>query len=420
MLNVQINNPRTLDPVIRSVSKFAERETGSIEVAKRIFIDTVDTNIRFTATDLSSTVSYLMPIDQVHSHGAVCVNAKNLSQLAKLAKLSADEGLTLSETEKGLQVSFSESTFSATFKTADPDEFPAHPDNITGISVILTPAMLKSVKSVAKSASTQSVRPAYQNVHFTTIDSKLHTGATDGNIITGEVLGETETDIDFAIPVDTLKKAFQVATGDLGKLNWQITVSDDTERLLTEIKIGETRILFRTEDCFENLFDFTADAINETQQSLTITYKALAAAIKPLSKVFEKGHDFTNLLILEADADTVSLTARAFKNDCHMEGVVEDEDGNPDYSDVKYVHTTDLVTEQVHTFDADDVMFVGDTPVSFALDATEFPKLLETFKSDKPSDVYLRFGKHIVMGVDTSKRIFVAMPDTKSYQKIYG
>ena len=283
--------------------------------------------------------------------------------------------------------------------------------------------MLKSVKSVAKSAGNQSVRPDYQCVHFTTIDGKLHTGATDGDVIAGEVLGETETDIDFAIPVDTLKKAFQVATGDLGKLNWQITVSDDTERPLTEIKIGETRILFRTEDCFENLFDFTADAINETQQSLTITYKVLTAAIKPLSKVFEKGNDSTNILILEADTDTVSLTARAFKNGGHMEGVVEDEDGNLDYSDAKYVHTTDLVAEQVHAFDADDVMFVmfvGDTPVSFALNATEFPKLLETFKADKPSDVYLRFGKHIVMGADTSKRIYVAMPDTKSYQKIYG
>ena len=189
---------------------------------------------------------------------------------------------------------------------------------------------------------------------------------------------------------------------------------------MTEIKIGETRILFRTEDCFENLFDFTADAIDETQQSLTITHKALAAAIKPLSKVFEKGNDFTNLLILEADADTVSLTARAFKNGGHMAGVTEDEDGNPDYDNAKYVHTTDLVAEQVHTFDADDAMFVGDMPVSFALDATEFPKLLATFKSDKPSDVYLRFGKHIVMGVDTSKRIYIAMPDTKSYQKIYG
>ena len=270
------------------------------------------------------------------------------------------------------------------------------------------------------SASTQSVRPDYQCVHFTTIDGKLHTGATDGDVIAGEVLGETETDIDLAIPVDTLKKAFQVATGDLGKLNWQITVSDDTERPLTEIKIGETRILFRTEDCFENLFDFTADAIDETQQSLTITYKALVSAIKPLTKVFLKGHDSTNILILEADADTVSLTARSFKNGGHMEGVVEDEDGNLDYSDAKYVHTTDLVAEQVHTVNAGDAMFVGDTPVTFALNATEFPKLLETFKADKPSDVYLRFGKHIVMGADTSKRIYVAMPDTKSYQKIYG
>ena len=419
MLNVQINTPRTLDPVIRSVARFAG---GSLPAAQNIFIDTVNSDIlRLTATDLSSTVSYQFPTDAVNEHGAVCVNAKNLSQLAKLAKLSADEGLTLSETEKGLQVSFSESTFSATFKTSDPDEFPAYPDNITGIPVTLTPAMLKSVKSVAKSAGTQSVRPDYQwCVHFTTIDGKLHTGATDGDVITGEVLGETETDIDFAIPVDTLKKAFQVATGDLGKLNWQITVSDDTERPLTEIKIGETRILFRTEDCFENIFDFTADAIDETQESLTITHKALVSAIKPLSKVFLKGHDSTNILILEADTDTVSLTARAFKNGGHMEGVVEDEDGNLDYSDAKYVHTTDLVAEQVHTVNAGDTMFVGDTPITFALNATEFPKLLETFKSDKPSDVYLRFGKHIVMGVDTSKRIYVAMPDTKSYQKIYG
>ena len=229
MLNVQINNPRTLDPVIRSVARFAG---GSLPAAQSVFIDTVGNSdiLRLTATDLSSTVSYQFLTDAVNEHGAVCVNAKNLSQLAKLAKLSADEGLTLSETEKGLQVSFSESTFSATFKTADPDEFPAHPDNITGISVTLTPAMLKAVKSVAKSASTQSVRPDYQCVHFTTIDgNQLHTGATDGNIITGEVLGETETDIDFAIPVDTLKKRSKwrpvISVNSIGRSQYLMTLN---------------------------------------------------------------------------------------------------------------------------------------------------------------------------------------------------
>ena len=41
MLNVQINNPRTLDPVIRSVSRFAGNGFYYRQ-HKRIFIDTVD------------------------------------------------------------------------------------------------------------------------------------------------------------------------------------------------------------------------------------------------------------------------------------------------------------------------------------------------------------------------------------------
>ena len=38
MLNVQINTPRTLDPVIRSVARFAG---GSLPAAQNIFIDPV-------------------------------------------------------------------------------------------------------------------------------------------------------------------------------------------------------------------------------------------------------------------------------------------------------------------------------------------------------------------------------------------
>lgn len=424
MLNVQVNNPRTLDTAIRAVAKFADTSKTALDVTQQIHIETIDNGLRLTATNLTESVSYAMNTSQVHEAGDFCINAKNLLGLAKLVK--GQEPVTLAQTEKGVDVRFSDApNFRATYCTLPTGDFPALRSDFSDATMefTLTPENVKALKTVIKYTRNDAYRMGLDCVQFHTQDGVLTAMGCNGNELAYTHIGETDDTISVAIPADTLKKAFQVATGELGKSDWTLRFvpyeSVETNFDVLAIDIDNTRIISHAGEFAANVFEVTGKMESETDTVISLDYKALAKSLKPLTKVFSKDKTATNLLTLHFEGGATTLTAQCYKDGGHWNEEKQ-----------RYFHVTELDDELVHTFKAHEA--IPSAPTTLHLNPKAFAEQVKSFAKSKPERITIAHRKQyvnmngdpaappIVISVDGAPVTYIAQTSDADVKKVRG
>ena len=224
MLKVQIKDTRSFDTAIRAVAKFSDKTRSTLPILANIHIKSIENGLRLTATDLDTAVSYALNSCEVSGDGEFLINVENLLGISKLAKEQVDANLT--QTDSGVEVTFSDAeTFKAIYYTPFAvDEFPAlRTDQDVQHRFTLTADQVKQLKEVAKYVSKDKYRYGMDSLQFKSSDGVLTAYACDANSLASVQLQETADDIEFSIPMYCLRKAFQVASGDLAKTDWQIS-----------------------------------------------------------------------------------------------------------------------------------------------------------------------------------------------------
>ena len=377
MLNIQISDTKSFDRAVRAVAKFAP-PSASLPILENIHLQTIENGLSLTATDLEVAVSYALNSSVIDGDGEFLINAKTLVSLAGLAKAETDAKLM--QTSSGIDLEFSDApTFKAHFYTPIAvDEFPMLPtDSDTAQHVTLTPDAVKILKSVAKYVSKDQYRMGMDSVQFKSHNGWLYIYACDSANIASAELHATDTEIEFSVPIYCLRKAFQVASGDLAKTDWNISVANDDSKALAFIDIGKTRVSTRCGETTPQVFEFISELREKRLEHLiSIKTEPLAAAMKKLTKVFEKGKNGkANLLTLQRRDGQATLTAQAFQASSQT---------------IRYADTFKLLNEMSHTFDASENIGMGaDTHI--ALNADLVPDMLKVLTAYKPKSVSFKW-----------------------------
>ena len=317
MLNVNVSNPKSLEAAIRSVSKFADIRQHNTLLTERIMVQTLDRGLRLTATDLYTSVEFAVNSSDVISDGEFCIKAASLKKIGEIVK--DDSAVFLEQTEKGLELSlFDVPTFGATFEVSETDEFPmtAKPDPMAHW-IELNAEHVQTLKKLAKYADTKERgRVGYDAIQFAMPEATdtLYAYTTDGTSVAYAKLGRTRIP-NFAIPVEAIKKALQVAnTSELKNSEWRVTLPSEDSDVIS-IQIADTAVKFRAGDSVD-LTDWILKHHNfqgETDDAIAFEPKALLNGLKKVSKLFIREAKFENILIIEGKMGNITMTAKVVK-----------------------------------------------------------------------------------------------------------
>ena len=409
MLKVNLGDPKAMEAAIRSVSKFAA--TRSLEPLMWVHVQSIDNGVKLTATDLETSVEYAVNSSEVIQDGAFCIPSKNLLCLSKLIK--DQSGVSLEQAEKGVSVSLADApTFGATFHTEPIDEFPMLPEtNPDAKSITLTSKQVSEIKALAKYASTDNYRIGLDAIQFATHSGMLHAYATDGAKIAYTRIGSMDTDTHFAIPLQAIKQALQVAnTPELRKSDWTLTIPDSDGDVIA-IEILGTVVKSRSADAVDLTDYIQSHEVYEGDADDHITFdpKALASGFKKVSKLFIKDKMFTNVLMIEGRGDRITMTAKP----------VNDSNRLHDQQQAR-----DMATEYVHAFDAAEAKNLTGNNFHIRMDANTFDNFRKDLMATKPERIYFqaKYGMPdgqdnpthdpIMMRVPNSELAFIATPTT--------
>ena len=407
MLKVNLGNPKAMDTAIRSVSKFSAND--SLECLAWVHIESIDNGVRLTATDLETSVEYAVNSSEVLSDGAFCIPSKNLLGFGKLIK--DQSGVSLEQTEKGVSVSLADApTFGATFHTQPTDEFPMLPEvSDNAKSITLTSEQVSEIKALAKYASTDQYRIGLDAIQFSTHSGMLHAYATDGSKIAYTRIGTVDADTHFAISAAAIKKALQVAnTPELKKSDWTLTIPE-TDGDVIAIQIQDTVVKSRSAESVD-LTDYIRsheEYEGDADDHITFEPKALASAMKKVSKLFARGKLFTNVLIIESRGDRITMTAKPVKDSGYGQSQRE---------------KLDMETEYVHVFDTDEAKNLTGNNCHIRIDAKTFDNMRKDLAATKPDWIHFqaKYGMPdgqdnpthdpLIMGGTSSMLAFIATP----------
>ena len=378
MLNINVSDPKSLERAIRPVSKFADthRQNG-MEATQQILVQSTENGLCLTATDLYASVEFAVNSSEVLSDGEFCIKANNLLKLGEIIKDQSAIGLE--QTETGVELTLSDApTFGAKFKTSKTDEFPALPETDPNAHWIeLDTKHIAIVKAVMKYAENKKhVRVGFDAVQFARHEDKLFAYATDGKTIAYAELGRTSELPNFAIPVDALKKAFQVANApDLKTSAWQLTLPTEENNIVT-IQIAETAVKFRagdTNDVMEWITNHQPHVLSD--DSLSFNPKALTDSLKKVSKLFIKEARFDNVLIIDCKDGNVTMTAKPVKK----------------YGASTYANDAAAMnTEYLHTFTEAEAVNPSHSDFRIQTDASNFQSLVKDLCVLKPNQISVR------------------------------
>ena len=316
MLNINVSDPKGLERAIRSVSKFADTSAHNSLPTQNILVETADKGLRLTATDLYKSVEFAVNSSEVFGEGEFCIPAKNLLKLGEIIKDQSAIGLQATETGVNLKLS-DVPDFVAKFKTSETGEFPmtAKPDP-KAHWIEFDAEHIAIVKALVKYANTKERgRVGYDAVQFATYDNDtLYAYTTDGKTIAYAKLGRTLIP-NFAIPAETVKKAFQVmSTPELKNSTWRVTVPTEDNDVVS-IQIADTAVKSRAGDAID-LTDWIVKHItyhSEDSNLLAFDPKALTAGLKKVSKLFVKENRVENIVVIDVKDGKITMTAKAVK-----------------------------------------------------------------------------------------------------------
>ena len=332
MLSVNVSNPKALQTAINAVVKFADTHNHNTMPTQNIMVQTADNGLRLTATDLYTSVEFGVNSSDVIEAGEFCIPAKNLKNLGEIIK--DDSAVFLEQTENGLELSlFDVPTFGATLKVSETDEFPmlANPDP-KAHWIEFDAEHIATLKALAKYAATDNHRVGYDALQFAMHDDTLLAYTTDGESLAYAKLGRTRIP-NFAIPVEAMKQALQVAnTPELKKAAWRVTLPAEDSDVMT-IQIADTAVKFRAADSVD-LTDWIMERLtyhNDNNDYLTFQPKALTDGLKKVSKLFSKERKNLNVVVIEGNQDgNITMTAEVYNKSLYTYYPVK--------MDAEYIH----------------------------------------------------------------------------------
>ena len=378
MLRVNLGDPKAMETAIRSVSKFATSDRVGLDCTSWVHVESIDNGVKLTATDLLTSVEYAVNSSEVIQDGEFCIKSKNLLGLSKLIK--DQSGASLEQTEKGVSVSLGDApTFGATFHTEPIDEFPMLPEtNPDAKSMTLTANQVSEIKALAKYASTDHFRNGLNALQFATHDGMLHAYATDGAKIAYTRIGKVDTDTHFAIPLQAIKQALQVAnTPELKKSDWTLTIPDSDGDVIAIAILG-TVVKSRSADAVDLTDYIQSHEVYEGDADDHIIFdpKALASGFKKVSKLFIKDKRFTNVLMIEGRGDRITMTAKPVNDSNRLHDPQQ---------------ARDMATEYVHVFDAAEAKnLTGNHNFHIRMDANTFDNFRKDLMATKPERIHLQ------------------------------
>ena len=375
MLNLNVSDPKSLERAIRSVSKFADTSRDNrLQATQQIMVQSTENGLCLTATDLQTAVELSVNSSEVISEGEFCIKAQNFLKLGEIVK--DQDAIGLEQSETGVTLSLSDApNFIAKFKTSETDEFPMLPETDPDAHWIeLNPERVAIVKAVMKYAeSKERTRVGFDAVQFAMREDTLYAYTTDGKVIAYAELGRTAEIENFAIPVDALKKAFQVANApDLKKCDWRITLPTEENNIVT-IQIADTAVKFRAGETNDVIGWITKHQTHSlSNDPLFFDPKALTDGLKKVSKLFIKEGRFDNVLIIDCKDGHITMTAKPVKR----------------YN--ASIYTTDaaaMSTEYIHTFTEAEAYNPSHNDFRIQADAVKFQSLVKDLCVLKPNQI---------------------------------
>ena len=381
MLNLNVSDPKSLERAIRSVSKFADtRRDNRLEATQHIMVQSTHNGLRLTATDLMTAVELSVNSSEVISEGEFCIKAENFLKLGTIVKDQSAIGLQATETGVNLTIADAP-TFVAKFKTTETGEFPMLPEPDPEAHWIeLNPERVAIVKALMKYAENKErTRVGFDAVQFAMHLGSLYAYTTNGKIIAYAELGKTADIEDFALPVDALKKTFQVASApDLKKSEWRLTLPTE-ENNIVRIQIAETSVKFRAGEMNAMMGWITEHQTHAlTDDSLSFDPKALTDGLKKVSKLFIKEARFDNVLILDCTNGNITMTAKPVKK----------------YGASTYANDAAAMdTEYLHRFTEAEAINPSHGDFRIQMDGVKFQSLVKDLAVSKPNQIHVRL-KH--------------------------
>ena len=402
MLNINVSDPKALETAIQSVYKFADNSPHNSMPTQNIMVQTADNGLTLTATDLYTSVELAVNSSDVFSDGGFCVKATTLKKIGEIIK--DQSAIFLEQDADGVNLSlFDAPTFGARFEVEPTDEFPMCAETDPNAHWIeFDPEHIATIKALTKYAENKErTRVGYDAVQFASVDDTLYAYTTDGDAIAYTKLGRTLIP-NFAIPVDAIKKAFQVAASpELKKAVWRVTLPSE-EREVLSIQIADTAVKVRAGDAID-LTDWILKRVGYfgvTDDLITFDPKALKDGLKKVSKLFVKENRVENVLIIEGNAmGNITMTAKAVK-------------GSYNFNKTAVA----MPAEYIHNFTQAEAEFVTEAkPIRIQVDARKFEGMVRDLASSKPEKiaVHALYGDSDNENAPNQDAVLVSEPDAK-------
>ena len=315
MLHINVSDPKAFEAAIQTAYKFADNSPHNSLPTCQVMVRTADNGLTLTATDLTTAVEFAVNSSDVFSEGEFCIPAANLKKIGEIVK--DQSGIALEQSENGVELSlFDAPTFGARFEVEPTDDFPmtAKPDP-KAHWIEFDVEQIAILKAVAKYAKADKYRVGYDAVQFASVDDTLYAYTTDGESIAYAKIGRTRIP-NFAIPVEAVKKALQVArTPELKKSSWRVTLPSEDREVLS-IQIADTAVKVRAGDAID-LTDWIMSRVTyngDDDDYVAFDPKALKDGLKKVSKLFSKEKGVENFAVIEGNQDgNITMTAKAVK-----------------------------------------------------------------------------------------------------------
>jgi DNA polymerase-3 subunit beta len=232
-----------LAAVLHDATRIAARG-GAVQVLSRVALAAAEGALTVSATDLELSYRAGIPC-RVDEPGVVVPSARRLLEIVRRLP---DPEVELAAVPGGSAVRVTSGDADYVLRGSDAGDFPQLPGSVDGTSIELEcAALVETIASVVRAASTDLSRPVYTGVQMRTDGETLTLVATDGYRLASKRTAVTSGgDVDVVVPARALAELVRLA-GDASTV--RMTVAPNTiELALPRLTLWARRVEGRPQD----------------------------------------------------------------------------------------------------------------------------------------------------------------------------
>ncbi len=265
----------TLQDVLKKAISATEKKSA-LPILSNFLLEAKDGKLTVEGTDLEVHVKVSV-FAQVEKEGKACVNAKKLTDIARLLP---SEEVNIKLDENNLKIKSGKTKYS--LPTVNPEDFPQmYPFPEDNAFIVSGEDLQKAINKTLYAASKEESRYALQGALFKSKDSIIDVVATDGHrlaLYTINREGVSDVNIDVVVPQKSLNELKKLLTG---MEDVQIAATEQYIFFKTKEWILMSRLL---EGAFP---DYTQVIPNEFSIEILLNKKETLEAVKRVSAVIE-------------------------------------------------------------------------------------------------------------------------------------